>query len=261
LRELSETVQMRKQDIHIGLSAFNNSYWKGIFYPEDLPRSKWFEYYTKHFKTYELNGTFYRKPTIKSLQNWHDKVPGDFLFSVKAPKTITHLKKFIDCDDDIAEFYTVCREGLKEKLAYVLFQLPPSFDYSPERLQIIVQHMNPDFKNIIEFRNKSWWNNEVYATFVKNNLVFCSVSYPKLPEDILSQSCSAYVRLHGRPKLFYSDYSTEELCALTNVLMSNDDCREVFIYFNNTASESGIVNALKLKELIASAKEAPLEIK
>lgn len=76
---------MKKEDINIGCSSFYNSYWKGVFYPEDLPKKEWFAYYCKHFNTYELNATFYRFPTLKSLQNWYDKSPQDFLFSVKAP--------------------------------------------------------------------------------------------------------------------------------------------------------------------------------
>ena len=239
---------MKKENIHIGCSAFNNTYWKKIFYPDDLPRSKWFDFYASQFSTYELNGTFYKAPTVKSLKTWYDKVPVDFLFSVKAPKLITHYKKFKDCKNDIDEFYAICREGLQEKLACVLFQLPPSYDYSEEKLELIINSVNPDFKNVVEFRHKSWWNEAVFKIFAANNITFCSVSYDKLPSDLIETNSIGYVRLHGVPRLFYSEYAQSELQKL------HDDIRkysfnEIFVYFNNTASEAGILNAVEMKKL------------
>ena len=88
-----------KNEIQIGCSSFNNRFWKGIFYPENLPTSKWFDFYCQHFTTYEFNGSFYRFPTVKVFENWYNKAPENFTFSVKAHKEITHIKKFINCED------------------------------------------------------------------------------------------------------------------------------------------------------------------
>ena len=243
---------MKPENIHIGLCSFSNISWIEIFYPPDIPRSKWFQFYAENFSTYEINSTFYKNPTVKTLQNWFNKVPDNFQFSVKAPKAITHLKRFIDAQNEIDEFYKICREGLEEKLSYILFQLPPSFDFSTEKLEIIVNALDRNFKNVVEFRNITWWNQEVFDMFAYHNIVFCSVSYPNLREDILSESGNVYVRLHGRPRLFYSGYSSEELEALKNVLIKNEDCEDVYIYFNNTAGVEGIQNALALKKLLIS---------
>jgi uncharacterized protein YecE (DUF72 family) len=238
---------MKKQHLYIGTSSFNTGYWKGIFYPEDLPRSKWFDYYCRHFDTYELNATFYRFPTVKSLQGWYHKTPPHFLFAAKAHKIITHFKKFNDCRQEIDEFYAIASEGLKEKLGCVLFQLPPSFDYSEEKLQSILGYMNGSFKNVIEFRNESWWRQEVYDALAEKNITFSAVSFPKLPETIVKTTATGYVRFHGVPKLFYSQYSAEELRQwLQNIRMQ--DWNEAFIYFNNTASAAGILNALELQK-------------
>lgn len=242
---------MKKQDIHIGTSAFSNGYWKGVFYPEDLPRSKWFDYYCTQFNTYELNATFYRFPTVKSLQGWYNKTPEGFAFAVKAHKVITHFKKFNDCRHEIDGFYAIAKEGLREKLGCVLFQLPPSFAYSPEKLELILSYMNPDFKNVIEFRNESWWLQEVYDALRKSNITFCSVSYPKLPLTIVKTTGTGYIRFHGVPKLFYSEYSAEELQQWHEGILRND-WKEVFVYFNNTASTAGIINALEMKKCLAT---------
>ncbi len=238
-----------KTKLNIGCSAFNNDYWKGLFYPEDLPRSKWFSYYAQHFNTYELNGTFYRMPTVKSLKGWHDKVGDDFVFSVKANRNITHYKRFNDCKSEIAEFYAIIREGLGTKLACVLFQLPPSFAYSEEKLQLILETLDYGFQNVIEFRHESWWRQEVFHALAERNVIFCNVSYPKLPETMLANTDIGYIRLHGNPKLFYSNYSDAELHALFADIVSQPQWKQVFVYFNNTADVHGIANALRLQEI------------
>lgn len=239
-----------KKDIHIGLSAYNNSYWKGIFYPEGLPASKRFVFYCQHFDTYEINATFYKFPTDKSMKAWYDKSPEGFFFSVKAPKTITHFKKFIEATEEIDAFYNICSEGLKEKLGFVLFQLPPSFDYTPERLHLIINSLNPGFKNVVEFRNASWWLPEVFEAFTKHGIIFCSVSYPKLDDSIISTSATVYIRLHGVPKLFYSGYSNEKLQEIKDSITQDINIKNAYIYFNNTAGNEGILNTLYMKSLV-----------
>ena len=236
--------------IHIGLSAYNNSYWKGIFYPEDLPASKRFEYYCQHFSTYEINATFYKFPTEKSIKAWYDKSPKEFVFSVKAPKTITHFKKFVDAQQEIDEFYTICSEGLKEKLGFVLFQLPPSFSYSDERLHLILNSLSPNYKNVVEFRNESWWQQDVFDALAKHGIIFCSVSYPKLSDAIQLTTPTVYVRLHGVPKLFYSAYSEAYLQNLIENIEKEPDATDAYIYFNNTVGTEGITNALALQNMI-----------
>jgi len=240
---------MNSSNVHIGCSAFNNGYWKPLFYPEGLPRNKWFEFYCEHFNTYEINATFYTFPTLKSLESWYNKTPPNFTFAVKAHKTITHFKRFNNCAEEVAAFYEIASAGLKEKLGCILFQLPPSFNYSPEKLELIISHLNPDFNNVIEFRHASWWREEVYEALSIHNITFCSVSYPNLPETVEVTSSIGYVRLHGVPKLFYSEYSDDNLKQWQNEILQSK-WEKAFVYFNNTANTAGIINALYMKQLI-----------
>lgn len=228
-----------------GCSSYYNRQWQGIFYPEGMPTKEWFAYYCTQFNTYELNASFYNFPTPKSLQTWYRKSPAEFKYSIKAPKIITHTKKLVDCQVELAEFYKACEAGLKDKLACVLFQLPPSFHYTPERLDLILASVNPDFSNAIEFRNASWWTESVYQAFRQHKLIFSSVNYPKLPTEIIATTQTAYVRMHGNPRLFYSEYSKEELDAVMGQLAAHK-FKQVFVYFNNTASTAGILNALTM---------------
>ncbi len=228
--------------LHIGCSSFNNPRWKGVFYPEDLPRSKWFAYYAEHFSTYEINASFYRAPTVKSLQSWYHKAPDAFVFSIKAPRTITHYRRFAEVKELLEDFYSVCRDGLRDKLACVLFQLPPSFEYTPEHLARITDHLDPNFSNVVEFRNATWWHPDVFATLKRHNITFCRVSYPGLPQSVMTTSDVAYVRLHGVPRLFYSGYGVDDLRSFGSA-----DAPDTYIYFNNTAAIDGIQNALLMR--------------
>ncbi|HEU4862054.1 MAG TPA: DUF72 domain-containing protein, partial [Chitinophagaceae bacterium] len=111
----------------IGCSGFHYKGWKGIFYPETLPQRAWFRFYAEKFNTLELNVTFYRFPVLKSLEKWHDVSPDNFSFAVKAPRLITHYKKFSDCARLLDDFYNLITKVLKNKLGPVFFQLPPKY--------------------------------------------------------------------------------------------------------------------------------------
>ena len=241
---------MNMSNIHIGTSSIRNSAWQPLFFPEELPSSKWFEYYCEYFDTYEINASFYKFPKVRTMQNWYKKSPTGFLFAVKAPKIITHTKRFIDVAAELDEFYAVCAEGLQEKLATVLFQCPPSFKYSEDRLEIILSSLDYNFKNVVEFRDESWWRPEVYASFSAHGITFCSVSYPMLSDDIITTSDIGYLRLHGVPNLFYSGYDEQQLSDYLTAINNNENIKEFFVYFNNTASVEGINNALALRGLV-----------
>lgn len=239
---------MENLKLHIGCSSYYNSNWKPEFYPKDLVKSKWFDFYCEHFSTYEMNGTFYKAPTLKVMQNWYDKSPENFIYTVKAPKTITHLKRFKDCKDDIKTFYQVCKEGLKEKLGLLLFQLPPSFHYSEENLELVLNSLDSSFKNVVEFRHESWWKKEVFEILERHKIIFCNVSHPTLPDSIFKTNSIGYFRFHGSPKMFYSSYNKDYLQQILLEIRKNS-FEEFYIYFNNTASTAGVLNALEMKKL------------
>lgn len=242
-----------KPKFNIGCSGFYNRHWKGIFYPEKLPQRKWFDFYAENFNALELNTTFYKFPTAERLSEWYKKSPEGFLFCVKAPRLITHYKKFNDCERLIADFYQACDIGLKDKLACTLFQLPPQVQYSKEMLLLIIKSLKPAYKNVVEFRHESWWKKNVQSELAENNIIFCTVSHPKMQEKLVANTSIIYVRLHGVPRMFYSDYSDEYLNTLYQVVLKKKKVKEAFIFFNNTASEAGILNAQTMREVVKRA--------
>lgn len=233
----------------IGCSGFHYKHWKGKFYPDDVPQKKWFEYYCQHFSTLELNVTFYKFPTVPVLESWFKRSPDGFIFSVKAPRAITHYKKLHGARDMISEFYETIDQGLKEKLGCVLFQFPPNFVYSADRLQLIIQSLNPDFKNVVEFRHQSWWQQEIYDQLGKSRIGFCGMSHPDFPDEIICNTSHLYYRMHGGSQLYTSDYSHEDLQAFSQQLKKLKKADQAFIYFNNDVRGYAITNAKYLIEI------------
>jgi uncharacterized protein YecE (DUF72 family) len=239
---------------HIGCSGFHYKEWKDVFYPADMPPHLWFEYYSSRFNTLELNVTFYKFPQLSFLENWYQKSPDDFVFSVKAPRLITHYKKFRDSADLLKDFYTTTRQGLKDKLGAVLFQLPPQTAFSSEILKQIIDSLDLSFENVLEFRHGSWWREDVMKELAKSGISFCGMSYPKLPADIVVNTDIVYYRFHGIPELYRSEYSQEELDKAANLIMKNPKLKKVYIYFNNTAGEAAIRNSTYMNSLVSMFK-------
>ena len=239
-------------NLYIGTSGYFYWEWKGVFYPVELKPSQWFEYYSKYFNTLEINSTFYRFPSRSSIKNWYKIAPDGFLYSVKVNKLITHIKKFKGTKEILNGFYSVVSENLREKLGAFLFQLPPSFRYSVKNFGLILNQLNPDFINVIEFRNKTWFRDEVYDALKENNAVFCCVSAPKF-EVCSKTSDTMYVRFHGKKQWYRYKYSDEELKEWVDRIHSLSP-ETVFIYFNNTYKAYAVENAIRMKQILNQIK-------
>jgi uncharacterized protein YecE (DUF72 family) len=235
---------------HIGCSGFHYKHWKGTFYPEKLPQTKWFSFYCEHFDTLELNVTFYRFPRLHDMQNWYNTSPANFRFAVKAPRAITQFKKFIGTERMLGDFYGTVQEGLKEKCGCCLFQMPPNFQYGTDKLDRIVNALDPSMKNVMEFRHESWWNEEVFRTFTAHNISFCGMSHPQLPSNVIHNSDLLYYRFHGNEQLYASKYSEDSLQAFVKELHGYKTLKETYVFFNNDINTNAIYNAKDLKMMI-----------
>ncbi len=251
---------------YVGTSGFAYWHWRGLFYPVELTSNKWFEYYAKYFNTVEINATFYRWPRESTIVGWREKASrvsklkgkakqgkaGQFLFTLKANQEITHIKKLKNVKKLLQKFYSLAKL-LDKSLGCVLFQLPPSFKYSDamlRRLKTFLSCLQQDVVNVIEFRHSSWWNDQVYELLRQYNIVFCAVSAPSLPEQIVKTSDVVYVRFHGK-KWYRYDYSKEELqqwvIAIKNL---KPKPKQLFCYFNNDFNAYAVRNAITLEKLL-----------
>jgi uncharacterized protein YecE (DUF72 family) len=233
---------------YLGCSGWFYWHWKGKFYPNELPQSKWFQYYAQHFNTVELNSTFYHFPKQSTAKNWYRQAPKGFVYTLKVNKNITHIKKFVDTQIEIKNFYKLGDE-LKEKMGCFLFQLPPSLKFDGNLLKKIIEQLDPERKNVIEFRDKSWFKHEVYEELDKANITFCIVSSPTLPEDFVKTSKDIYIRFHGKTAWYRYDYSQEELKAWSERIKKAKP-ENAWVYFNNDANAFSADNCLKLKRFL-----------
>ncbi|MFY1046377.1 DUF72 domain-containing protein [Chryseobacterium sp. GP-SGM7] len=241
---------MKKENIYIGCSGFYNNDWKGSLYPEDAKSKDFLTLYSKEFNAVEINSTFYRKPTPKTLLKWFDETPDDFRFFIKIPKAISHEKRLKDCKDEIQEFCEHIQTNLKEKLSGFLYQFPPSFKNTEENLDLILKNLDFSYLNVIEFRHNSWWNDDIYSVLKSKNIIFSGVSFPgNLPDDfIVNNSEVFYYRLHGKPVLYKSEYPEGELKNLAEMILKSG--RKGFIFFNNTWGTAAIKNAIQIKKYL-----------
>jgi uncharacterized protein YecE (DUF72 family) len=234
----------------IGCSGFYYKHWRERFYPSGLPQREWFEYYCRYFNTVELNVTFYRFPKPEALKGWFLRSPRNFRFTVKAPRLITHFKKFNNARRETQDFYSAVAIGLEEKLGTVLFQLPPSMIYTPENLDNILATLDPAFTNVLEFRHESWWDEKVYKVLKKNDITFCSISYPGLPDAVIKSTPVMYYRFHGIPRLYLSPYSKRTIKSTAEAISSFRGTKDAYVYFNNDIDVHAVSNARMLREIV-----------
>lgn len=230
------------EKFYIGCSGWFYWEWKGILYPEKSKPSEWFNLYCKQFDTVELNAPFYSWPTIATVKTWYRQATSKkFVYAIKIPELITHIKKFAGTKELIKDFDIVA-DILGEKFGCFLYQCPPTFKYTQARLKRIVNQLNLQRRNVVEFRHISWWNQEVYETFRKYNIIFCSCSSPKFPDELIKTADDVYIRFHGKSKWYKHDYSKEELAEWVGQIKKSK-AKRIWAYFNNTAEGHAIPNS------------------
>lgn len=194
-----------------------------------------------------MNVTFYRFPRLSMLRNWFDSSPPDFRFAVKAPRAITHFKQFHNCQEMLSSFYATIAEGLEEKLGPVLFQLPPRFTYTDDKLERILKNLDPAFLNVVEFRHPSWWQPAVWDRLAQHRISFCGMSHPELPQQLVINCPLVYYRFHGVPDLYRTLYPDEVLKQFITEVAGEPAVKETWIYFNNDMEAHAPKNAAALQ--------------
>lgn len=238
------------RDYFLGCAGYFYRHWRGSFYPESLSVKDWLKFYSEHFNSLEINSTFYRFPTQKALRRFFVETPSEFTFSVKANRLITHIKRFKNTGTLVRDFYGVVSTSLREKLGCVLFQFPPSFKFSESKLSDILSQLDVNYTNVLEFRDVSWWREDVFEKLERARVVFCCVSSSRLPEQIIQTTSTLYVRFHGKESGHKHNYSEEELKKWTEDIKKTP-AKRVFIYFNNDYNAYAPKNCLELNRMLS----------
>ena len=238
--------------IHVGTSGWMYDHWAGRFYPDNLPKTRWFECYAKHFDTVELNVTYYRLPPEKTFLSWARKAPREFVFSVKGWGLITHRKKLRGVESNLRLFLSRV-QLIGEHLGVVFFQTPPIMQKDLPRLEEFLKLLKsyPEFRFAIEFRHSTWFDNEVEELLRSYRVGFVQFHHPELPCPRWVTSDFVYIRMHGKGILYGGAYEESDIRNLADYLTGlPEDVRDVYVYFNNDANAYAVFNALKLKELL-----------
>ena len=236
--------------VWIGCSGWFYWKWRGVFYPEMLPTADWFSYYASHFKTVEINASFYSWPTEANIRAWVKPLGRrrGFVFTVKVCELITHVKRFRGTKTLVRDFGVIA-DILGKQMGCFLFQLPPSYHYTAARLMALLGQLDSNRRNVIEFRHSSWWNEDVFAAFRETGTIFCSCSAPRLPDLLVKTADDIYIRFHGTKKWYRHDYSDEEL-AIWAARIKASGARTSWVYFNNDYGAYATKNARQLIRLL-----------
>ena len=235
-------------DIRIGTSGWYYDHWRERFYPADLPKSKWFEYYARYFDTVEINNTFYHLPKEQTLQRWHDIAPKNFLYAVKANRYITHIKKLKDSAEPLERLFE--RVGLlKSRLGPILYQLPPSLHKNLDLLETFIKLLPRRKTAVFEFRHESWYADDTYELLDKSGTGFCIHDMPGKESPRIVTGGIIYIRFHGTTGRYSGSYPTSQLQDRAKWLKDQArKVRAIYVYFNNDEHAHAIKNAKQLKK-------------
>lgn len=240
----------RNAEFFIGTSGWQYDHWRGVFYPPELPREKWLEFYARHFTTVELNNSFYRLPTEKAFHGWQSRSPAGFTYAIKASRFITHIKRLKDCSGPV-ELLISRVKHLKDKLGPILYQLPPTLKRDDDRLETFLNLLSPGFSHVVEFRHDSWFHPQVMELLGRYGASFCVVDMLRLKSPVQATSEVAYIRFHGSEGLYYGIYDDDELALwATRMGELRDQGHPVYAYFNNDGGGAAIFDAIRLRRLL-----------
>jgi uncharacterized protein YecE (DUF72 family) len=243
----------RDRPVRIGCSGWNYKSWKDEFY-EGKPPRLWLQHYAQCFDTVEVNNTFYRLPLKSSAARWVEETPPNFLFSVKASRYLTHIRRLSDLEEGVQRFYErleplVCTP----KFGPVLWQLPPTFRRDDDRLANALAAL-PDGRHCFEFRHPSWFVEPVYELLRAHAAALVIADRPEI-ESFQTHVFTAdwtFVRFHYGSRGRRGNYSESELEEWARRF---EDWRrevEVLAYFNNDWEVFAVRNALWLKNRLSN---------
>jgi uncharacterized protein YecE (DUF72 family) len=224
----------------IGISGWTYDNWRGVFYPKGLPIKRQLEYASRQFNSVEINGSFYSLQRPTSYQAWYEQTPDDFVFAVKGGRFITHMKKLANVEEPLANFFASGVLALREKLGPILWQLPPSLGFLPDRFdaffamlpkttkeaaELAKRHgprlagralttaaVDLPIRYTVEVRHDTLLDPAFIAMLRRHNVAFCLADTAgkfAYAEDVTAEFM--YVRLHGSEQLYASGYKPAEL--------------------------------------------------
>jgi len=229
--------------VFTGTSGFGYKEWKGKFYPERISAGDMLRFYSTHLNTVEINNTFYRMPTEKVLTSWSEQVPRGFVFAIKAPQVITHLKRLRNVEDEAGFFFTSL-SVLGKKLGPVLFQFPKSFRADNLALKNFLDVIPDAISCAFEFRSPSWLEGETLALLGEKGCALCISDSDENPShEIISTASWGYLRLRR------SGYDDADLSQWMARINAQKKWKKAFVFFKHEDDAAGPDMAMRFRDL------------
>jgi len=242
-----------RRSVRVGCSGWNYESWKNEFY-EGKPARMWLRRYAQHFDTVEVNNTFYRLPLQSSVARWVEETPPDFLFSIKASRYLTHVKRLTDLEGGLQRFYERLQPLARTtKFGPVLWQLPPTFRRDDDRLANALAAL-PRGRHCFEFRHPSWFADPVYELLRAYGAALVIADRPETKEfqaHVFTADWT-FVRFHYGSRGRRGNYSESELEEWACRFEDWNREVEIFAYFNNDWEVFAVRNALWLKKRLSA---------
>ena len=257
--------------LYVGTAGFSYPDWVGALYPPGMKQADFLSFYATKFNSVEVDFTYYRQPSAKTMEGMARKVPTGFRFTVKAHKTITH--EIPESFEDRAKEIETFAQGVAPMvgsgtLGCILFQFPWGFKYSPDNLEYVISLGDklPAAPAVVEFRNSQWAREDVYEALRGSGTGFCCVDEPALkglfPKVSMVTSKVGYLRFHGRNAAKW--WSHKEAWERYDYLYTDDEMKpwipkvremddladDTYVLFNNCHRGQAAVNAARMKELL-----------
>ena len=237
--------------ILIGTSGWHYASWKGPFYPRDLKLKDRLRFYATQFCTTELNGVFYRTPTVEAVEAWREQTPEDFVFAWKASKFITHWKRLSARSNNSLDLLESRLSLLGDKAGPVLFQLPPQFAIDDERLASFLKMLRGERRYAFEFRHPSWYVPRIFRMLTDANIALCISDHADAPSPWKRTADFVYIRGHGPGGRYKGHYKSATLAAWReNIRRWSGRGHDTYVYFDNDQKSAAPLDAMRLLKLL-----------
>jgi len=225
--------------IWFGTSGFSYKEWRPSFYPEGLSDKQFLRYYSEQLNSVEIDYTFYRMPSAKTIETWRDTTREHFKFTLKASQQITHRQR-LKVPSEALEYFMTVTPGLEDRLGLVLFQLPPFFKYDIARLEGFLSALPRGVATAFEFRHESWFQADVYGLLRRHNAALCIHDADDHTTPMEITAPVTYVRLRR------SEYSPRERSEWQDrILAWANGGIEVFAYIKHEDNPNAPLIALE----------------
>ncbi len=229
-------------DVRVGTSGFSYKEWKGDFYPERLPATRFLDFYATKFRAVEINQTFRTTPGPEALARWRAQAPEPFVFAVKAPEAITHRRRLRDAGVLVQEFVDAVAP-LGPQLGPILFQLPPNFAKDLDRLRAFLEVLPSARRVAFEFRHRTWFSDDVHDALRAHGAALCVAEDDELATPPVWTADFTYLRLRR------TTYDDDALRVWATRLRASG-CAEGFVFFRHEETGTGPRFARRLVEML-----------